>query len=85
MDLPDFPEVPAETMLMIAERHGLHTHTFSRLPSIGVFNAIYALGDDFILRIGVPPSTEQKCTIVGLEAESRGFRGGSQYFCQRNP
>jgi hypothetical protein len=35
--------------------------------------------------LGVPPSTEQKCTIVGLEAESRGFRGGSQYFCQRNP
>jgi hypothetical protein len=34
---------------MIAERHGLGVHTFSRLPSIGVFNAIYLLDDDLVL------------------------------------
>jgi len=34
---------------------------------------------------GVPLSSEQKCTIAGLEAKLRVFRGDTQYFCQRNP
>jgi aminoglycoside phosphotransferase (APT) family kinase protein len=51
MHLPDFPEVSAETVRMIAEQHGLGVHTFSRLPSIGVFNALYLLGDDLVLRV----------------------------------
>jgi len=36
---------------MISELHGLGVETFSRLPSIGRFNAIYLLGDDLILRV----------------------------------
>jgi len=51
MLLPDFPEILVETVRMIAERHGLGVRAFSRLPSIGVFNAIYLLGDDLILRV----------------------------------
>ena len=51
LHLPEFPEVSAETVRMIGEQHGLGVHTFSRLPSIGVFNAIYLLGDDLVLRV----------------------------------
>ncbi len=51
MQLPDFPEVSADTLRMIAEQHHLRVHTFARLPSIGVFNAIYLLGDDLVLRV----------------------------------
>lgn len=51
MSWPESPEVSAETVRTISERHGLGVETFSRLPSIGRFNAIYALGDDLILRV----------------------------------
>ena len=51
MHLPDFPEVSAHTVRMIAEQHGLGVHAFSRLPSIGVFTAIYVLDDDLVLRV----------------------------------
>lgn len=51
MRLPDFPDMSAETMRLIAQRHGFDGRTCVRLPSIGVFNAIYALGDDLILRV----------------------------------
>jgi len=51
MHLPDFPEVSADTVRMIADQHGMGVHTFSRLPSIGVFNAIYLLDDDLVLRV----------------------------------
>jgi hypothetical protein len=49
--LPDFPEVRPETLLSIARRHGLDVENFSLLPEAGVFNAIYLLGEDFILRV----------------------------------
>jgi aminoglycoside phosphotransferase (APT) family kinase protein len=51
MDLPDFPSVSSDTLHKIAEHHGLAARTFKPLPSIGVFNAIYLVGDDLILRI----------------------------------
>ncbi len=51
MSYPEFPEVSADTVRMISEQHGLGVETFSRLPSIGRFNAIYLLGDDLILRV----------------------------------
>jgi aminoglycoside phosphotransferase (APT) family kinase protein len=49
--LPDFLEVSADTLHLIAERHHFRVHTLTRLPSIGFFNAIYLLGDDLILRV----------------------------------
>ena len=49
--LPDFPEVRTETLRSIAKRHGLDARAFSILPEVGVFNAIYLLGEDFILRV----------------------------------
>ncbi len=49
--LPDFPEFNPEILRSIARRHGLDAHDFSVLPETGVFNAIYLLGGDYILRI----------------------------------
>ncbi|MEO7909164.1 MAG: aminoglycoside phosphotransferase family protein [Roseiflexaceae bacterium] len=51
MSLPDFPTVSSDTLRMIAEHHQLSAHTFEPLPSSGVFNAIYRLSNDLILRI----------------------------------
>ncbi len=51
MNLPTFPQVSSDTLQMIAEHHGLAVRTFKPLPSIGVFNAIYLLGDDLVLRV----------------------------------
>ncbi len=49
--LPDFPEVSPEMLRSIARRHGLDAHDFSILPETGVFNAIYLLGEDVVLRV----------------------------------
>ncbi len=54
MPLPEFPEVSASIARRIAEQHGLGARPFARLPSIGVFNAIYRVGDDLILRVPRP-------------------------------
>jgi aminoglycoside phosphotransferase (APT) family kinase protein len=51
MNLPEFTEVSAEALHAIAARHGLGVETFSRLPPVGITNAIYGLGDDFVLRV----------------------------------
>jgi aminoglycoside phosphotransferase (APT) family kinase protein len=51
VQLPDFPEVSADILRMIAEQHHFRVRTFSQLPSIGVFNAIYLLGNDLVLRV----------------------------------
>jgi aminoglycoside phosphotransferase (APT) family kinase protein len=51
LHLPDFPEVSADTVRTIAEQHGLGVQAFSRLPSTGVFNAIYLLDDGLVLRV----------------------------------
>jgi aminoglycoside phosphotransferase (APT) family kinase protein len=40
-----------ETLQEISLRHGLDTDTFSPLPQVGIFNLIYVLGEDFILRV----------------------------------
>ncbi len=40
MQLPDFPEVSASTLQMIAEQHHLGAHTFSRFPLMGIFNFV---------------------------------------------
>jgi len=51
MSLPDFPTVSPDTLHKIAERHHLAARTFQPLPSSGVFNAIYLVGDDLVLRV----------------------------------
>jgi aminoglycoside phosphotransferase (APT) family kinase protein len=51
LSLPDFPEVTTEALQEISLRHGLDTGTFSLLPQVGIFNLIYILGEDFVLRV----------------------------------
>lgn len=51
LSLPDFPEVTTEVLQEISRRHGLGANAFSLLPQVGIFNLIYALGEDFVLRV----------------------------------
>lgn len=51
MHLPDFPEVSENIIRSISIQHSLGICKYSRLRSIGVFNAIYLLDDDWILRV----------------------------------
>lgn len=49
--LPGFPETSGEVLREISHRHGLVGDTPSPLPEVGIFNRIYLLGDDLVLRI----------------------------------
>ena len=51
MNLPAFPDVSASIIHSIIEHHDLGADTFKQLPEIGIFNAIYLLGHDVILRV----------------------------------
>ncbi len=51
MALPDFPDVTDEQLAAIARHLGLAPKPAVRLPQVGIFNAIYALGDSTVLRI----------------------------------
>ena len=46
-----FPELSETQLLAICERHGFARGPFGRLPSTGVVNAIYTVGDDVVLRV----------------------------------
>ena len=51
MKLPAFPKISTHALHAIAKQHGLGERAFTRLPEVGIFNAIYAVGNDLILRI----------------------------------
>jgi aminoglycoside phosphotransferase (APT) family kinase protein len=51
MKLPPFPEISDDLLQAIAERQGVVGCAIARLPEVGIFNAIYGLGNDLILRI----------------------------------
>jgi aminoglycoside phosphotransferase (APT) family kinase protein len=51
LKLPDAPNITRDTLQAIADCHGLQVDTFTRLPEVGIFNAIYQLNDDVILRV----------------------------------
>jgi aminoglycoside phosphotransferase (APT) family kinase protein len=51
VNLPDVTEVSTEALHAIAGRHGLGVNTFSILPSVGIFNTIYLLGTELVLRV----------------------------------
>ncbi len=48
MDLPDFPDLSDEVLRAIAARYG---GPVVRLPERGIFNAVFLLGEDLILRV----------------------------------
>jgi aminoglycoside phosphotransferase (APT) family kinase protein len=51
MPLPDFPPLDDATLGAIAAHHGIAAAALRRLPQVGIFNAIFALGDGLILRV----------------------------------
>ncbi len=48
--LPDFPLLDEATLSAIAARHQVHGPV-RRMPQVGTFNAIFALGDRLVLRV----------------------------------
>src|SRR4051794_16680093 len=66
MDALRFVDVPPTTLRAIAERHGLRATTFARMPQVGIINTIYALGDDYVLRI----PRDQPGTIAQARVEA---------------
>lgn len=51
MRLPAHTDISQETLAAVAGHHGLPHDSITRLPDTGIFNAIYGLGSDFILRV----------------------------------
>ena len=51
MELPPFPSITPEVLHAIAERHRLGQRAVTRLPEVGIFNAIYLIGDALVLRV----------------------------------
>lgn len=49
MQLPEFPDLRDEVLQTIAARYGGGSVT--RLPEVGIFNAVFLLGEDLILRV----------------------------------
>ena len=46
-----FPELDAAQLSGICAKHGLGQRRIGRMPSTGVVNSIYTLGDDLVLRV----------------------------------
>lgn len=51
MQLPPHADVPDHAIARMAHHHGLPSAPVIRLPDTGIFNAIYVLGNDFVLRV----------------------------------
>jgi aminoglycoside phosphotransferase (APT) family kinase protein len=51
LKLPDFPTIQRKTLDAIIKVHRLSAETIQQLPELGIFNSIYQLGEDLILRI----------------------------------
>lgn len=46
-----FPDLTPDELCAICDKHGLGGPAIGRLPSTGVVNSIYTLGDDLVLRV----------------------------------
>ena len=51
MQLPDFPPMSADTLEAIGERHNLRAGEISPLEDVGIFNSIYLVGSEYVLRV----------------------------------
>jgi aminoglycoside phosphotransferase (APT) family kinase protein len=52
MKLPDFPSVAIDDLHAVGQRHGLDAHrSWERLPESGIFNQVYIMGGQYVLRI----------------------------------
>jgi aminoglycoside phosphotransferase (APT) family kinase protein len=65
--LPDFAPVSTDDLNAVVSRHGLDVSgRWEQLPEVGIFNAVYALGDRYILRI--PRNHPEHVAALGREA-----------------
>ena len=78
MQLPDFPPMSAETLEAIGERHNLHAEDISPLEDVGIFNSIYLVGSEHVLRVprDAPPfvAAIRKEVIAVPVARAAGVR-----------
>ncbi|WP_019587188.1 phosphotransferase family protein [Deinococcus apachensis] len=51
LNLPEFPAFTPERLEALLARHGLAGYALVRLSNVGIFNAIFAVGDSLILRV----------------------------------
>lgn len=49
--MPPFPDISPDHLSAISTQHNLGSDRFIQLPEIGIFNRIFQVGDDYILRI----------------------------------
>src|ERR687897_1345380 len=78
LHLPDFPLMPAETLDAIRERHDLRAGEISPSKDAGIFNAIYLVGNEYILRVprDAPPfvAAISKESVAVPAARTAGVR-----------
>jgi aminoglycoside phosphotransferase (APT) family kinase protein len=76
--LPDFPPISTETLEAIRERHGLRAGEISPSKNAGIFNAIYLVGNEHVLRVPreAPPfvAAIRKESIAVPAARAAGVR-----------
>jgi aminoglycoside phosphotransferase (APT) family kinase protein len=78
LHLPDFPLMPAETLDAIRERHDLRAGEISPSKDAGIFNAIYLVGNEYVLRVprDAPPfvAAIRKESVAVPAARTAGVR-----------
>jgi aminoglycoside phosphotransferase (APT) family kinase protein len=78
LQLPDFPPISSETLEAICERHDLRDREISRFDDAGIFNAIYLVGGDHVLRVprDAPPfvAAIRKESVAVPAARAAGIR-----------
>ena len=63
MPLPAFPELTEGLLRHIAEHHGLKGMPIAPMPQVGTFNAVFAVGEEIILRV---PRAHSRFTDAAL-------------------
>ena len=78
MQLPDFPPISDETLEAISERHGLRAEEIFPSKDAGIFNAIYLVGGEYVLRVprDAPPfvAAIRKESVAVPAARAAGVR-----------
>ena len=78
MQLPDFPPISGETLEAIGDRYDLRAGEISRLEDVGIFNAIYLVGGEYVLRVprDAPPFVDaiRKESLAVPAARAAGVR-----------
>jgi aminoglycoside phosphotransferase (APT) family kinase protein len=78
LHLPDFPPISGETLEAIRERHALRDGEISPSKDAGIFNAIYLVGNEYVLRVprDAPPfvAAIRKESVAVPAARAAGVR-----------